>query len=218
MKKTLALITLALTLSGLSALGQGYFQFSGPARGVWDGFSLGLAPHLAATMKVGFLWGPTNATPLVSSIAISSPTNSNIPGFGNSAILNDPNFQLAVDANTSALASVTNLANGGWSYLTTGGFSAFPVSGTVARDAYKVFVIAWRKDYATPQEATAAGFPLGWSNAFIYNSVDSIGTPLTFASSGFVPFGIVIPEPSSFALASLGGFALLLIRRRNKVE
>lgn len=217
MKKPLVLLTLALTLSGLSAMGQGYFLFSGPARGVWDGFSLGLPPHLAASLKVGFLWGPTNATPIVSSIAVSTPTNGYIVPFGNSAILNDPNFQLAVDNNTTALASVTVLANGGWSYSTTGGFSAFPVSGTAALQAYKVFVIAWSKDYATPQEATAAGFPLGWSNAFIYNSVDVIGTPSTFTSSGFVPFGIVIPEPSSLALASLGGVATMLLRRRNKV-
>jgi hypothetical protein len=218
MKKLLLVSTLALTLSSLSTLGQGYFQFQGPTRGVWDGFTPSLPPHLAATMNVAFLIAPANTTPLVSSVAPSSPTNSAILGSGNSAILNDPNFSLAIDANTSALASVPNSASGSWFYTTTGGFAATPITGTTANTTYTVYVIAWNKFFATPQAAAAASFPLGWSSPFQYTAVNNIGTPSTFAASGFVPFGIVIPEPSPLAQTSLGGFALMQFRRRNKVS
>ena len=221
MKKILALVTLAFTLSGLlSALGQeGYFFFnSGSARSIWDGFT---SDHmqLAATMRVAFLWGQTNATPIISTIQISTPTNSaSEVGFDAwTPILNDPNFHLAVDATTSSLASNTNLANGVFNYAPPTGGSFVRVSGTVPGD-YKLFVIGWDKTFATPQMAAAAGSVVGWSNPFIYTAADNLSTASSFKASGFIPFGVSVPEPSSFALASLGGFALLLIRRRNKVE
>lgn len=219
MKKTLALITLALTLSGLSALGQGYFLLNGPARGVWDGFAPGFPPHLAPTMNVAVLLGPTSSVPQITLILNSTPTNGYplLPGPTEwNAILNDPNFHLAVDANTSATVIMPNHANGSWTYTTTGGFSSIPIAGT-SPGTYKVFAIAWDKNYATPLTAAQAGASVGWSSPFFYDAVDFIGTPSTFAASGFVPFGIVIPEPSTFALASLGGFALMLFRRRNKI-
>src|SRR5438128_588185 len=104
MKKILIVATLAASLSGLTASAQGYFNFSGNTRGVWDQFSTSAnatAPKLAATFDVGFLYG--SGAPLIAGILASTPTNT-AATFNNAAawnaILNDPNFHLAIDNNT----------------------------------------------------------------------------------------------------------------------
>jgi len=215
MKKLPFLIILGIlsTLSCLSAFGDGYFLFSGPGKGVWDGWSTGV-PHLAATNNVAFLWGPTSSVPLVDSIMTATPTNGNEVDLAAAwnDILTDPNFQLALNSNSNALAMVRCSAIGSWGY---NGAAEFPVMGTAPGD-YEVFVIGWPSLYATPQDAAAAGAAVGWSAPFTYTAADPPpGTPpFSFASSGFVPFGVNVPEPSAWLLAGLGTAGLLSFRRR----
>lgn len=217
MKKLLIIATAAVSLSGLSVMGQGYFQFSGSTRGVWDAFTLanGGASKLGATMNVAFLWGSGSA--LVSSVSSSTATNGSTvfsPADAWTAILNDPNYTLAIDANKSTAAIASSAANGAWSYTSTAG-TIFPVTGT-GSGAYSVFVIGWDKTYATPADAAAANSAVGWSQVFSYTAANNVGTPLSMPASGLTPFGVIapVPEPATFALAGLGAAALLVFRRK----
>jgi hypothetical protein len=127
------------------------------------------------------------------------------------AILGDSNFQLGYNYNTGNLMMVTNGGNGNFAYSA----STFPLSGSPIGNITE-YVVAWlAADGSTPSAAALAGAPVGWSAPFNYLTTSSIGTPLTLANSGFVGFGVApVPEPSTLALAGLGGLSLLLFRRR----
>ena len=224
MKKTLLIATLAVSLSGLSAFGQGYFNFSGAVRGAWDLFTPangGTPKFGGTTVNVGFVWGTGPA--LITSIAASTVTNNlaansaALTGIGGAwnAILNDPNFKVAVDNNTGLQVARVVASNGSWAYTTTGGFAATPVTNTVAQ-SYSVYAIGWDSTYATPALAGAAGAAVGWGSVFTYAAVSNIGTPLTMTASGMpIGFGVLpVPEPATFALAGLGMAAMLVSRRR----
>ncbi|MFO1488194.1 MAG: hypothetical protein U1F65_06940 [Verrucomicrobiota bacterium] len=212
--KIFALTSAVAWLIQFSCFAQGYMALGGPGRGVWDGFSQPLS-KLGATMDVAIYWG--TGTPAVGSIASSIPTNTAAAvSFSRPAawnlILNDANFHLAVDANTSQAIIPAVAANGPWAYTTTGGFSNIPIQGTTANTSYTLYVVGWDKTYSTPAAAGAAGAAVGWSAPFSYTAVDSISTPASFVSSGFLPFGVV-PEPGTFSIVSLG--AVLAFWRRH---
>ena len=226
MKKILLIATTVVALSGLTSMGQGYIAFQTPTRGMWDLFTPANSgtPKLAATMNLTFLWGTGSA--LITGIGATTPTNNLAsqpvftPAQAWAAILTDPNYHLGLDgsaANSNPI--LANAANGAASYMSAASFplnysgGASPAGGTVG-----VYVIGWDKAFATPAAAQAAGSAVGWSPIFQYAlGASSIATVSTFASSGFVPFGVVpgtVPEPTTFALAGLGMAALLVNRRR----
>ncbi len=206
MKKLIILVLLASF--NLNSFGQGYFRLSGTARGVWDVFTAanGGSPKLGATMNVTFLLGPTSSTPqILSSIGFCTSTQAaNL--FNSTAawysILNDPNFHLVADANTSLPIIVSCGANGSWFYTTTGGSSSIPLMNT-SPGTYNLYVIAWDKSYATPASAASGRSAVGWSCVFEYTATDSNGTPPTIASSGFSPFAVYYGTHDSSFLPSI---------------
>ena len=230
MKKLVLLSTLAAFLIGLSAFGQGYFKFTASGKSVWDGDALvpGGTAKLgnASSNSVAFLWGPTTATPLVEAILNGVPTNATSSGVagGNysvsaawTAILTDPLFTLALNNSGGGLATTNAAANGGWSYA-PGGTQAFQVLNSSGGVNYSLFLIAWNNDnglYLTPSAAQSHNMYVGWSQVFTYGTVSS-GTDPNLQTMVFTPFGIAgtVPEPSTLALAGLGGLSLLLFRRK----
>ena len=223
MKKTLLIATTIVALSGLSAMAQGYVAFQTGSRGTWDLFTVANAgtPKLGATENVAFLWA-SSGTPLIAAIQSATTTNNlaaNAAATASisadwTAILNDPNFHLGVDLNTSASPIVATTAAGAASYLAA---ASFPLVGSAAGSTISVFVIGWDKQYATPAAAAAANSAVGWSSVFSYaTGASSIATVSTFTASSFVPFGVVnpVPEPATFALAGFGMAAMLVSRRR----
>jgi hypothetical protein len=223
MKKLVLISTLMATFAGLSAFGQGYFQFATGKSQVYDGFSTGVA-HTATTVDVAFLWAVAGDTPLISSIMSAVPTtmlSSNSTYTAAAAwndILHDANFTLAVNsASGNSLASVASAANGFVNY--NGGTAFAGPSSTSPGVAYALFMIAWDGTYATPTLAAAAnggaGASVGWSAVFAYTPSTVTGIPAGMI--GVTPaFGVagVIPEPATLALVGLGGLSLLLFRRR----
>jgi hypothetical protein len=217
MKKTLITITLALT--GFASFGQGYFLFTTPVRTCWDAFTTPGVSKVGATMNIGFLWGSTANTPLISSLLASSATNGTSQFSKATAwsdILSDPNFTLAVNngaSGTAGTAIFTTTAGGAVTYNSSG---TFGVTGTSAT-SYTLYLVGWSSAYATPGAAQTAGAAVGWSNPFTYAAVSSIGSPLTMAASGLTAFGVTnpVPEPATMALFGLGGLSLLMFRRRS---
>jgi len=214
MKKTFSLLTICASFAALNASGQGYgyFLFQSSPKAVWENFTTGgpIVPAPANSVNVAFLIG--TGTPLIGTSGTSTNAES-ITYFG--PLFSDPNFHFATDANTGQIAVGTTIGYG----LSLGAFGynsrvAFPVAGTTAGATYNVFVVGWESYYATPQAAAAAGGLFGWSNTFSYQSGTSINPLLTFSASGMSPLGLVIPEPSTLSLASLGALAITAVRRR----
>jgi hypothetical protein len=219
MKKIILIASLMTAAGGLSAFGQGYFQFTTAKSQVWDGFSTG-APHVANDVNIAFLWGAQGAVPQVESIlngvpTTATPANSTwLPGEAWAEILTDPNFTLAVNSGAgNSLVSVLCTSTGAVNY---NGGSAFagPLT-TVPTGVYTLFMIGWDSAYATPALAAAAGSVVGWSAPYNYTATAMTATPNSM--SGLTPaFGVVgmIPEPATLALAGLGGLTLWFFRRR----
>ena len=216
MKKTIVITSLITSFVSLSAFGQGYFQFTTGKSQVWDAFST-FPPATTSNVDVAFLWGQSGDVPLVDNIIPSTPTSDTAYIYTPAAwadIINDPNFQFAVDAtsaNAGNIAVTRSTAKGALAY---NGGADFGVNGTTIGTTYTVFMVGWDADYATPLLAAEADAAVGWSAPFNYRAVASTAIPNSMAGVT-PPFGVGdIPEPTSIALAGLGGLSLLLFRRR----
>lgn len=114
------------------------------------------------------------------------------------------------------------------------GFTGGPATGATSSDAFNYYfqVQAYSGLFASAAAAQAAGGAFGYSDIFTsrasstaaYFSLASTASPSfsTWAAGttpvlpgGFGAIALIVPEPSSFALAGLGAAALLIFRRRN---
>lgn len=221
MKKIIAISLAAVTLAGTSAFGQGYFQFQTGKSQAYDGFTTPGASAAGATVTVAFLWaasGSTVSLPLTStpitgnSLTVESYTDAQAW----TAILGS-GFTPAVNANGSTAAVQLTAANGSVSY---NGGTSFGVQGTATSASatpYALYLVGWGGGYSTLAAAAAAHAPVGWSSVFTYtagaNASSSIAN-FAAASPNFGVFFPVVPEPTTLALAALGGASLLLFRRK----
>lgn len=220
MKKLLILSSLCAMFVGLSAFGQGFINFASGKSQTY--YNLVPGGGAASTLDVSFLWGTANVTPAIAtltgmnSVPTSTPTNVTVAWGGANPvasawteILGDANYTLAHNQNANNAVPVQlALANGSFNYGNVALLGSSP--GTIY-----LFEIAWLAAYgSTPAAAQSAGSPLGWGNVFSYSLVASTSTPGPISgANGFGTF-LPIPEPSTLALAGLGGLSLLLFRRR----
>lgn len=213
MKKISIIVLLTTSLTGLSAFGQGYFQFVTGKSQVWDCFTG--SPHLGTTVNAAFLWAANGSTPAVASIMGSTPTSGLPPGYLPSTawnlILTDPNYMLAVNTANSQVAVAQSGAGGPLNY---NGGNPFPVTGTTPDTTYSLFFVGWDANYATPALASAANAAVGWSAPFSYKcyQLTEVPTGMLGLTPGFGVWGV--PEPSAMTLAGVGCVALFLFRRR----
>jgi hypothetical protein len=224
MKKIIAISLVAVSFAATSAFGQGYFQFTSGKSQAYDGFTTPGVSVLGPTVNVAFLWAAAATTPAVDAFATRSlPTGNNTTTTAYTAaqawtaILTGP-FTLAHNSADSSLVTALTSATGVVSYNGGGGFG---VLGTTDSIAYTIYEISWSSAYATPALAAAAngglGSAVGWSAPVQY-------TPVTQTNPGIIPFtGLfpsfgtflpIVPEPTTLALAALGGASLLLFRRK----
>jgi len=235
MKKQIAILAALVAATSFSAFGQGYITFASATSGTWDEFTTpGAGIRSPSDVTVGFLWAATSATDSLTLVSGSGGPNGNGLGLrggaankqvatnGVSSISVTPWATIATmvasggwnwatnSAAPSAPLQVTGGANGLWSY---NGGASFILAGPGAGSTIQIVVIGWNNAGSIGSSAD-----IGWSNPFNYltgaNASDPNGTTV-FSSSGANQFGVApIPEPSTIALAGLGGLSLLLFRRR----
>jgi len=224
MKKLVLIGTIMASLVGVSAFGQGYFNFTGGKSSVWDGFS-GASSTRDTLINVAFLWAANGDTAAVSSILastsnnVTTATSSYSAAAAWTAILTDPNFTVALDVNNgNAPGVITSTATGGWIYK-TGAANQIGVLNTVAGNTYSLYVIGYANGgntALTPAQAAAAGASVGWSAVQSWQFNASTATLNTLSAFQIGVAGTLgpVPEPTTLALAGLGGLGLLLFRRR----
>jgi hypothetical protein len=221
MKKLL--LSIGLVAIGATAFAQGNAIFGSVAGYVWNTNS---TRSVAGAVDTAFLFSTVNLAPTVAGVMTSTPTNTAATQLtfvqattAWSDILSDPNFHLATNYTTSAEVIGTTTGAGGVAYNAGSAFTLLnsPSGGTIY-----VYVIGWDATYANPYSAAAANANVGWSSVFSYNTVvgpnpgpAGTATSMTSQATGW-QFGVVsvVPEPSTMALAALGGASLLLFRRR----
>jgi PEP-CTERM motif len=230
MKKLIISSVLGIMVAASTAFGQGYIIFGASTTSVWDPSSAntttGAIPFGGTQDDFALLFAPsTVTTALVDSILASVPTNNTAASVNGGAysysaawndITTDPNFTITQSNGVQAVAS--GVKNGGYNF---NGGVIFPASNLAASTTYSMFVIGWNTGggvNTTVAEALAANSPVGWSQVFQYTSVVAPPTGSETAGAGAGnKFGIgyvPVPEPTTLALAGLGGISMLFLRRR----
>jgi len=225
MKKLL--LTIGLAAVGVSAFAQGNFIFGSSGSYVWNTNSTRAA---AGTVTTAFLFSSVNTGPSVAGVMTSTPTNTSatqITSAQNTTawtdLLTDPNFHFATNSGSGLVVAGTTTAAGGISY--NGGVAFTAANSSSGGGTAYIMAVAWAGGYADPFAAAAAGAAVGWSPVFAYSYVAGpvpgpTGTATSMGSqqTGW-QFGVLgvtsVPEPSTMALAALGGASLLLFRRRS---
>ena len=216
MKTIVGVASVIASFISLTAFGQGYAYFSGVKGTVWDGFTMPTIAQRTSNVNVSFLWGQQGSMPVVESILGGGvPTNTTFlnatysPYLAWSDILSDPDFTLAMNAN-SGLAVVTRTTTAGAFAYNSG--AGFQLVGTSPGNSYTLFVIGWDANYATPNLAAAAGAAVGWSTAFDYTVTTFTAIPNSMTVTAFGTAGV--PEPAALAVGGLAGLLLCWRRRR----
>jgi len=240
MKKQIALLATIMVTSGLAAFGQGFVNLNVANLWIYDQFTTpGVGVKDNANLDVVYLWAPTATADLLTSQG-TGPNQSTINGAAVDQVATNGIVSMA-----SPLATITSMVtSGGWNFVTndypaTAGFGTLALSttstkggaayaggssgtivqvlGTTAGSTIQLIALAWNASASS----LAAASDIGWSNPFSYatgaNSTDNAGT-VNLSSEGMNQFGvavIAVPEPTTLALAGLGGLSMLFLRRRN---
>jgi len=209
MKKTLLAIA-AVAMVAASSFAQGNILIADSARGVWNTTG---TPLFGGGLDWTLIAGPAATAPTVESIMNGVPTN-NATGINASTAWSDITGQggfFQVDGTNGLAVQGVVASNGGIAYNNAGAYQAANLTGGTT---YTFYLVAY----------TAGSYGsglVGWSQAFQYTPATGINTPDggdSMVQAGLNPFGagpiVASPEPTTIALAGLGGLALLGLRRR----
>jgi len=219
MKKTLILATLA-AFTAVSSYSQGFISYEGFLHNVGNNYTAPGTVTYNTGINVELLFGPSSTATAVSAIAnSSSPASfSYTIAAAWAAIQGDGSFSPVYGTNGTPVAVMGTGVTGSFVYNASAAYSALNL---VPATTYHFYEVAWNTGggvYTTLSAAAAAGMYVGWSQAFLYTpGATGVPPPATMNAAlvgNFLVGGTVVPEPSTIALAGLGGLSLLLFRRR----
>src|SRR5208282_2519663 len=222
MKKILVIATLA-AFAALTSYGQGEINYQGFFHGVGNNYTTpGTVTFGSTGIDIELFYAPASTTTAVSAIAASSSPASLTYSVATAwaDIMGNAAFQPVDGSSGTPPALMPAVANGGGTY---NGGASYSAANLLPNVTYTLYEVAWYTG-ATDQYSTLAlangNAYVGWSQAFQYTPVTSTGSPPptpTTMNQGLVGnyvVGGIIPEPTTIALAGLGGLSLLLFRRR----
>jgi hypothetical protein len=172
-------------------------------------------PLSSVGIQFGLAGGAANSQVATNGVtSVGAPRNTlaaMLSGGGWQAVTNESGASLAVGTLVgSGKTAGTFSYNGGAAFQFNGGSATADV-------AYEMIVLAW--DSTDTSFSSAAD--LGWSNPFTYTtgSVATDGNATTDENvDPLNQFGVAqvgsVPEPTTLALAGLGGLSMLFLRRR----
>jgi hypothetical protein len=210
--KQLLITALAVTAAAVTSYGQGTIFINNLSNtGIYNGNGGTVAnPVYSALVTQNGLIFTTDAT----------ETQAAVSGSGTSALMGD-DFSWALYGGSSAssltlLASETGSATTGdnefWGQV-YGGANQVSVTGTTANSTVYLELYVWEgSTFSTYADAVTGGDYAGVSGVFTNPSGggNTVGSSLT----GMPDVLLTVPEPTSMALAALGGASLLLFRRK----
>lgn len=232
MKKLIAILATAIAASGLTAFGQDWITFATSGTTIWDnsGGTPSFDAAAAGKMDAILLWAPTSATDNLPSIGTAFGLR------GTGTALDQVGTNAVAWGAVNPIGSISNLLSSGWSVATDMGSSAYAVATTgtgtlkgqatynagspfqclgitgASGSSVEEIIVAYNASASSWATASA----IGYSNPFA-NTVGTASTdPNSTASEASAnQFGVVsVPEPTTLALAGLGGLSMLALRRR----
>jgi len=220
MKKILVIATMA-AFAAVSSYGQGFINFQGFLHNMGNNYTTPGTVTYNAGIDVELLFAPASTPTAVSAIASSSsPASlSYSTAVAWADITGNVAFQPVDGTNGTPVAVMASAANGGGVYNASAAYSVPNLASTGV--TYTFYEVAWYAgatgQYSTLALAAGADTYVGWSQPFQYTPTSSgVPPPTSFTAAlvGDFLVGGTIPEPSTIALAGLGGLSLLLFRRR----
>jgi hypothetical protein len=228
MKKLIAILATAIAAGGLSAYAQDWvtFQTSGNQL-VWDNFSTPGTAKVAGAgdVNVEILWALTGTS---DPLGAGNGTNSAAAGNSESTIASmlSSGWTLAQNygsgSGTAALGTVESTSGGvtggkGGSIVAYNGGNPFEISTSstgASGSTIEMVLVGFNGAASSYSSATA----LGWSSMINEQIGTTSGDPNATeqeTAAGLSSFGVSpVPEPTTLALAGLGGLATLALRRR----
>jgi len=223
------IVVSALALTGYSAFSQasavsGSVNFGGVTHGIW--YTNGTYTGDQNQVAVALLFAPSG-TPVGSFPSTASYTNSALNTYSTATAWGDISNSLTagyffINGTNSPAGPAVALITGATGTFGYNNFTAWFVNAGSASTSYSAYEIAWNTVgglYLNPTAAAAAGVAVGWSQEFTYTTGLGSTLPTTLAAGNVGYYGVggvvsAVPEPSTMALAALGGASLLLFRRR----
>lgn len=224
MKKLIAILATTIAASSFAAFGQDWVTVAAAGNSwVYDNFTTPGTPLKAGTgdVNIEVLWATSGATDPFSGTPTSATSGSSVSGDIQTLLTSGWSF--AVNQGTSATVETTTSGTTGGAKA--GGISAYNSgspfelsttstgpSGSSINEIYVAF------NGAASSYSTASA--LGMSSMMVdYVGSSSSDPNAAYAqTSGATPltaFGVAsVPEPTTLALAGLGGLATLALRRR----
>ena len=242
MKKQIALLATIIAASGLTAFGQDWVTFGVTgAKFVWDETTTPGAGSIGTTANeydVIMLWAPLGTSdqlpavgtefaqkfPAVDQVATNGVTSLASPFLSISNMLSS-GWSVATNQDSGSGTAATGLvsalttANGGIAtYNSQDELDLLGGTGVSSASGIEMILLAYNASAGSWLTAT----DIGWSNPVNggvgSNSADNNGSSLESAD-GLNGFGVsaiaAVPEPTTLALAGLGGLSMLFLRRRN---
>jgi len=239
MKKQIALLATIIAVSGFTAFGQGFMSLTTGTKDIWDEFTTPGSGVIAADMDVAILWAASGTADQLTSVGTAGNMGLRQGPASNQVATNGVT---SVGSANPFSTIATMISSGGWAWATnvttgttgvgaiavgattsagiaayTGGVSGTPqfqVGGTTSGQVIEFVAIAWNASASSFSSAS----DLGWSNASTYTTgafQSDVNGDTALSASGENQFGVAaVPEPTTLALAGLGGLSMLFLRRR----